>query len=384
MAKVGTMRIAFLTRSLEVGGSERQMLLLARGLADRGHRVMVLSMYPGGALASLLKGSQVSLQELHKNGRWDLVGFAVRLRGELKRWQPEIIHSYLDVPNIASALIGQTLGGTAIVWGVRDALENLSAYDRFSRFIRWLTYPLSSLAQGIIVNSQAARDLHLARGLSQKNLTVIPNGIDVERFKYDPEGREYLRSLWGIKQEETLIGLAARLDPKKDHQAFLKAAGMIKAGSPASRFVCVGGGPPDLAEKLKNEAIDLGLGSVLVWAGEVADMAAAYSACDIALSTSYGESFPNTVAEAMACERPVVVTNAGDSAAVVGPLGRVAPVRDSSALAQACLALLTLSQEERRDLGKDLRSRVVEQFSVGAMLDATEAYLTKLARGRKG
>ena len=182
------MRIAFLTRSLEVGGSERQMLLLARGLADRGHRVLVLSMYPGGGLASLLDGSEVLLKELHKKSRWDLAGFLLRLQGELNRWRPEVVHSYLDVPNIISALLRPSLGNAAVVWGVRDALDDLSAYDRFSRLIRWLTYPISPLAQGIILNSSAARDLHVAKGLSQKNLAVIPNGIDVERFKFDSEG----------------------------------------------------------------------------------------------------------------------------------------------------------------------------------------------------
>lgn len=376
------MRIAFLTRSLEVGGSERQMLLLARGLADRGHRVLVLSMYPGGALSSMLDGSEVSLKEMHKRGRWDLAGFLLRLQGELKRWRPEVVHSYLDVPNIISALLRPSLGGAAVVWGVRDALADLSAYDRFSRLIRWLTYPISPLAQGIILNSSAARDLHVAKGLSQKNLAVIPNGIDVERFKFDSEGRERLRALWGIKPGELLIGLAARLDPKKDHQAFLKAAALIKAKLPNARFVCIGGGPPDLTQQLKARASALNLNPALIWAGEVEDMAAAFSACDIAVSASYGESFPNTVAEAMACERPVVATNAGDSAHLVGPLGRVIPVRDPAALAESCLQLMSLSDEERKELGQGLRARVVERFSVKVMMDASEAYLQRFIHGR--
>jgi glycosyltransferase involved in cell wall biosynthesis len=376
------MRIAFLTRSLEVGGAERQLVLLARGLADRGHQVLLLSMYPGGALASQLAGSQVVLKELRKKSRWDLVGFLGGLRRELKDWQPEVIHSYLDVPNLICALIRPLAGRVPVMWGIRDALEDLSAYDRFSRLCRRLTYPVSHLAQGVILNSFAARELHLARGLSPINLAVIPNGIDVERFKFDPIGRERLRAQWGIQPDESLIGLAARLDPKKDHPSFLSAAQAILAERPNTRFVCIGGGPADLSDQYQRRADELGLSPALVWAGEVVDMAAAYSACDIAVSASYGESFPNAVAEAMACERPVVVTDAGDTADLVGALGQVTPARDPAMLAAGCLQLLSQPPAERQELGRRLRARVEERFSVEAMVKATEVYLQRLIQGR--
>jgi glycosyltransferase involved in cell wall biosynthesis len=376
------MRIAFLTRSLEVGGAERQLVLLAKGLADRGHQVLLLSMYPGGALASQLAGSQVVLKDLRKRSRWDLVGFLGSLRRELNNWRTEVIHSYLDVPNLLSALTRPFAGRVPVVWGIRDALADLSAYDSFSRFCRGLTYPVSRLAQGVIANSSAAKELHLAKGLSSKNLAVIPNGIEVERFRFDLVGRKRLRARWGIQPEEPLIGLTARLDPKKDHPSFMEAAQSVLAERPGTRFVCIGSGPLHLSEQYQRAAQDMGLSPALVWTGEVADMAAAYSACDIAISASYGESFPNAVAEAMACERPVVVTAAGDTAELVGPLGLVTPVRNPMALAAGCLHLLDLSPDDLQEMGRRLRTRVEKRYSVEAMVKATEVYLQRLIQGR--
>ncbi len=376
------MRIAFLTRSLETGGAERQLVLLARGLARRGHAVMVLAMYPGGALAGELAGSGVELEELHKRGRWDLAGFLGRLRGRLRAWRPRVVHSYLDAPNLLSAALRPALPGVKVVWGVRDALEDLSAYDLFPRLVHRLTYPLSPLAHAVIVNSRAARELHLAKGMRPRRLAVIPNGIDTDRFAFDPAGRERLRAAWGVGPEEALVGLAARLDPKKDHAGFLRAARLIHENAPEARFVCIGGGAGELRQRLQGQARELGLEQVVTWAGEVGDMPAAYSALEVAVSASYGESFPNTVAEAMACARPVVVTDAGDSAELVGPAGRVVRPRDPEALAAACLELLARPAGQRRALGARLRARVAERYSVEAMVEASEAFLQDLVGGR--
>ena len=69
------MKILFLTRSLDYGGAERQLVILARGLRDRGHEVAVAVFYPGGALESELRDTGVTAISLAKSGRWDVLGF---------------------------------------------------------------------------------------------------------------------------------------------------------------------------------------------------------------------------------------------------------------------------------------------------------------------
>lgn len=372
------MRIAFLTRSLEVGGAERQLTLLARGLHQRGHQVEVVSLYPGGDLAGHLTTAGVPVHNIHKKGRWDLIGFYKSLASLLRKQQPQVLYSFLDVPNLVSIALRPALCKVKVVWGIRAAFMDFARYDRFSALVNRLTYPASRWAHGIVLNSWSAQQYHGAKGLPQAKLKVIPNGIDTAQFSYDQEGGRLMRERWGIVQGQSLLGLSGRLDPMKDHANFLKAACIIRAARPDARFVCIGGGDPACLAGLEKQAESLGLSEAVVWAGEISDMPAAYSALDIAVSASSGESFSNVVAEAMACQRPVAVTDVGDSARIVGPVGKVAPAGDAAALAGACLELLSLDETGRQDLGAALKQRVEQEYSVGAMLTASETYLTSL------
>src|SRR5688572_14267968 len=74
-----SLRILFLARELRIGGAERQLCLLARGLAAAGHRVGIALFYRGGALEADLAGSKVELVALGKGGRYELVATLRRL-----------------------------------------------------------------------------------------------------------------------------------------------------------------------------------------------------------------------------------------------------------------------------------------------------------------
>ena len=87
------MRISFLIRSLERGGSERQLIELARGLSTRGHAVSVLVFYGGGVLEEELVKSHISVIDLKKKSRWDIIGFFWRLLKNIKKERPHILHS---------------------------------------------------------------------------------------------------------------------------------------------------------------------------------------------------------------------------------------------------------------------------------------------------
>jgi glycosyltransferase involved in cell wall biosynthesis len=367
-----------LTRSLAAGGAERQLCLLARGLARRGHRVRVVAMYPGGTLAGELKRAGVAVVQMHKRGRWD-AGFAARLARRLRRLEPAVVVSYLDAPNLIAAALRSLLPGVRLVWQVRTAYMDLARFGAFARVVNRLTYPASRLAHGVVFNSRAGRDLHLAKGMRPRRLAVIPNGVDTAAFAYDPQGRSRLRRAWGVEPDQLLVGLPARLDPMKDHPVFLIAAARVAAEIPGARFVCLGGGPEGYRRELASRAQALGLGRRLLWAGERQDMAAALSALDLAVQSSYGEGFPNAPAEAMACGRPVAATAVGDTAWLVGEPALLAPPRDPAALAARMLAVLSLPKDRRRALGERLRRRVARRFSGSAMVTASEEFLRRVA-----
>jgi glycosyltransferase involved in cell wall biosynthesis len=102
-------------------------------------------------------------------------------------------------------------------------------------------------------------------------------------------------------------------------------------------------------------------------------MPSIYSALDIATSTSaFGEGFSNTIAEAMACGVPCVVTDVGDSAQIVGDTGSVVAPADHSALAAAIQRLISLPPKERRALGEMCRARIMSEFGMDTLVQRTE------------
>lgn len=367
--------ILFLARSLDRGGAERQLVVLANGLARRGHAVAVAVFFGGGAYESELAGTGVRVIHLGKKDRWDILPFLYRLVRLLRKERPAVLHSYLGVPNILVAALKPLLSGTRIVWGVRASNMDLARYDWLSRLAYVLERRLARFAHCIIANSRAGKHHAIANGFPADRIVVIPNGIDTDCFRPNPEGRRRVRAEWGLGDHEILVGLIGRLDPMKDHPVFLEAASNIARVRRDVRFVCVGGGPADYAEALKQHAATLGLTNQLIWVGARDDMPAVYSALDIASSSSYGEGFSNTIAEAMACGVPCVVTDVGDSALIVGDAGSVVPPGDYNALAAAIGRLIDRPHEERLELGEVCRARVVSKFGIDRLIQRTEEAL---------
>jgi glycosyltransferase involved in cell wall biosynthesis len=359
-------RVAFLARSLDVGGAERQLVLLATKL-DRSHfEPAVFCFYPGGKLEEEVRAAGVPLVTLGKSKRWDVFGFLFRVVRELRRFCPDVLYTFLPVPNILGVAVSPLLPKTRVVWGIRSAYRVTTGRGWFNWLTLQLERLLSPFAPLIIANSEAARANCDARGYTTKRLVVVPNGVNTERFRPDAEARERIRAALEIAPHHRAIGIVARLDPVKDHETFLRAAAKLQRDD--VRFVIIGDGP----RRPVLEALARELGVEPIWLGMRHDVAAVTNALDIATNTSRFESFPNAILEAMACGVPVVATDAGDARAIVGELGVIVPASAPEALADAWSEMLT---RLGTPLSEAVRARVVEQFSQAAMVSATEDLL---------
>lgn len=376
LKKQGMPKILFLSRSLERGGAERQLVTLAAGLHQKGWPVSVACFYAGGAFQRDLERAGVKVFDLRKHGRWDVFGFLWRLLRLFRDAQPDVVHGYLPVPNMLALLARLVRPRTKVAWGVRASNMDLSQYDWLARVTFHAQCKLAHHVDLIIANSWAGMSYHIEHGFPVRGIQVIPNGIDTARFCFDAVGRKRLRAQWGIPQGALVIGLVGRLDPMKDHPNFLQAAACLAVVHPLWHFVCVGDGAAAYRVELINQGASLGLTGRLVWVGAHDDMVAAYSALDIACSSSsFGEGFPNVVAEAMACGRPCVVTNVGDSARVVGDHGVLVTPRDPAALAEGIEHMYRHMMREAGAFSLVVRERVVEQFSVDSLIQHTGAAL---------
>jgi len=372
------MKIAFLVRSLLPGGAERQLVTLAKEMVLMGHQVRVLVFYGGGALEVDLQDAGVPIIEIGKKGRWDVLGFLFRLYRHLRYDKPDILNSYLTVPNILAVVMAWIIPSLNIVWGIRASNMALAEMDRVSSLSYRLEAKLSHLPDLIVVNSYAGWEHCLSQGYPESLMTVIPNGIDTRKFMPDSRRRGALRREWGADETDRVIALVARIDPIKNHDCFLKAAALLSRYRRDVRFICVGGGDPDLARRLKKQAENLGISDCLLWLGDRRDMADVFNAVDLVTLTSFSEGFPNVIGEAMSCGVSCVTVDVGDCAILLKGVGQVT-VPEAGALSRAWDKALSGSEEERCKRSQAVRRHIENEFSVSILAKKTQdAFLSIL------
>ncbi len=373
-------RLCFLMRQLNVGGAQRQLIELVKELDKSRYDITVVTFYDGGQLRpEMASVPSVRLVSMDKGGRWDVVPFFLRLVKTIRSVHPDILHGYLGVANLLCVALGPFVGRPRVVWGARASFKELGKYDRFTRVAFLLERICSRFPDLIIANSIAGRDFYVSQGFPLQKTTMVPNGIDVSRFRPDTGAREKLRSEWGIEEAERVIGLVGRLDPRKDHPTFLTAASMLAGERKDVRFVCVGDGPPEYRRRLQSLGESLGLKDRLIWTGARADMAAVYNAMDLLTSASaFGEGFPNVIGEAMACGVPCVATDVGDSRSIVGNTGVVVTAGDPTSLCDGWRRILDLPGDRVAALGEEARARVVAEFGREALALRTSKALEAL------
>ena len=371
------MKILFLVRQLNIGGAERQLVILANELASRGHEVVIASYYAGGALCEKLDSRRVRLISLEKRSRWDLLSLYAKVLRVVRQERPDVLHGWMHTQNVVATIVRISHPRAKLFWCVRSAnLEMI--LDRVERSAVWLQSRLSSFADCVVVNSIAGLEHAVAEGIPRDKMVFIPNGIDTNVFYPDEEEGKRVREEWGVGDSEKVIGYVARFDPIKNHTLFLKAAARIAAERPEVRFVCVGHGEDDYVKELKELTRALGIENKVQWIEARADVRAVYNALDIFCSASFSEGFPNVIGEAMACGRHCVVTDVGDSKLVVGGTGVAVPSNDVEALAAGLRQKLDVDDA----LNLRARQRILENFTVAHLGDKTEQALARCVEHR--
>jgi glycosyltransferase involved in cell wall biosynthesis len=374
-------KVAFLTRTVRGGGAERQIVTLAGGLARRGVEVVITTFYRPPA--DFVAPTGTRLLAGNKRGRWDILGFGLKLWRTLRHERPDVLYSRLPAANYLAVAMRPCLPGTLVALGIGASNVDLGRYDRLSALAYQVERRLARFADVIISNSEAGRRHCVELSYPAERLVVVPNGIDVAAFRRDDAGGARLRAEWRIGDDGLAVGVVGRLDPMKDHATFLDALSILAPRFPSLRGVIVGDGPGELRRRLEAHAAARGIADRLIWGAARNDVVAVYSALDcLCLSSAFGEGLPNVVAEAMACGTPCAVTDVGDTAQLVAHTGRVVPPRDPAALAAAIESILRLDSSDRVALGEAARQRVVDLYGIDRLVDATLASLDVIRRKR--
>jgi glycosyltransferase involved in cell wall biosynthesis len=357
-------RVVHLITDLDVGGAE---LLLSRLVvaADRQRfRMRVISMMSPGAVGTEIAAQGIEVQTLGIRRAFPDPRGLLRLVALLRREPTDLLQSWLYHADLLGVLAAKLARVPRLAWNVRCSDMDMSRYSPLSFALPRLLARLSRVPDAVLVNSAAGKAVHERLGYKPRRWELIPNGIDVERFRPDPEARARLRAELDLASGAFVICLPARFDPMKDHTTFLAAAARFARACSAARFLLVGRGCDADNARLRALVERSGCADRILLLGERRDMPRVLAAADVvSLSSSFGEGFPSVLGEAMACGTPVVSTNVGDAAAIIGDTGRIVPVRDSVAMAAEWCRLSELGAEARVGMGLSERKRIEESYT---------------------
>ncbi|HMK12335.1 MAG TPA: glycosyltransferase [Acidimicrobiales bacterium] len=365
------------TRALGMGGTERQLAVLARGLARRGLSPAVVVFYDRPTpLRDELAAAGVPVISLGKRGRYDVIGFARRAVGFARRLRPEVVYGYLAGPSLVASLMGMAGASTRTVWGVRST--NLGPGDQhwWTRTVDWGQARLARWPDLVICNARSGRDDVIARGFPADRTVVVPNGVDLVRFHPDRGAREASRAQMGVPPEAVVVGIVGRIHPMKDHATFFAAMSRLRARVPALSIWCVGAATDDEHRSVLQLARAESVEDCTVVLPPQDRIERIYPALDLLVSSSSNsEGLSNVLLEARACGIPCVATRVGDAEEVLGPGGDLVPPRDPAALAVICFTALSRSASERNAQAEAARNDVVNRYSDEAMVEATIEHL---------
>ncbi len=374
-------RVVHLITDLDIGGAEMMLSRLVAAADRKRFRMSVVSMTAPGPLGAQLTAQGIEVRSLGMRSAIPDPRGLLRLLVLLRREPADILQTWLYHADLLGVLTARLGGARRLVWNVRCSNIDFNRYSRLSAALPRLLARLSRGPDAVLVNSVAGKAVHERLGYRPRRWEIVPNGIDVERFRPDPEARVRMRTELGLPPGSFVICLPARFDPMKDHATFLAAAARFAQTCSAARFLLVGRGNDARNARLCPLLDRSNCADRILLQGERQDMPAVLASADVvSLSSSFGEGFPNVIAEAMACGTPVVSTDVGDAARIVGTAGAIVPVRDSEAMAAAWHDFYALGAEGRTARGQVARRRIVEAYALPAIVARYEALYEQLTQ----
>lgn len=355
------------------GGTELRMASILNGLGDSFRHMIIPLNGQRGAAERLNRNVEVEFLRAPA-GRGSVL-YPLALRRVVLSARPDLLVTYNW--GAIDAVLGCMIAPPCSI------VHNECGFgpDEASSFKRrrvWIRHVALQRVFCTIVVSRLLYRIALTRfGLSEGTLRFIQTGVDTGRFT---PGRDHdLRRQWGATDETVVFGFAGGLRGEKNLHVLLRA--FREAALPMDARLVLFGDGPDRGE-LEQLAGDLGIGERVLFHGHAADVSRVMPSFDVFVMSSLTEQTPNALLEAMACGLPVIATNVGDCADLVGADGTpfIIEAHDQIAYA-AALRHLAESRELRRTLGAKNRTRAVAEFSKERMIrEYADVYHKAIAR----
>jgi len=361
------MKIVHIITGLNDGGAEHTLFKICK--YDNLNKHIVISLTGPGKYFSLLKKLKIKVYCLNASF-FSIHKFFFLLR-LLNLLNPDIVQTWLVHADFVGGIAARLASIKKIIWNVRYSDLKLGKAKLTTIIIIKILSKLSYLIpKSIVIASKRAKKIYEIKGYDKKKLRFIPNGYDLSILKPSKFQKINFQKKNKIKKKIPLIGKVARFDLKKDHLNLIKALSLIRSKNVNFSCVLIGTNINQSNIKLVSKIKELKLSNHVKLLGQNDDITKVMNGLDVYIqSSSYGEGFPNVVAEAMSCGTPCVVTDVGDAKFIVGKNGWIVAPNNSIKLAKAiekALSEIGTSHWSRRC--NKARLRIKDNFNIINMI----------------
>ncbi len=363
--------ILYLIYGFRIGGAERHLLDLCKGLDPEKFRAEIIYFYREEQMLPEFQEAgipchlfQVKKNELNFKEIW-------RLSRVIRKLAPDIVHVHLFHASRYGTLAALLAGAKRIVRTKHSV--RMPGTRTGKREILWNAFLSVSLTRIVGVSDAVARQIRTPH--------IIYNGIDTEYFSRENAEASGVKYYKQYLEDEAypVLGIVARLSIQKGHAVLLEAFAKLPPDWPNAKLLIAGDGEtrPEL-EALTNK---LDLSDRVKFLGMIRDVREFLAVIDIFVQPSVAEGLGISAIEAMSMELPIVATRVGGLSEVItdGENGILIEPNDPEALSDALNRLLRDSTLRER-LRKQARKTAVQKFGLKAMVGQYESLYTELCR----
>jgi glycosyltransferase involved in cell wall biosynthesis len=317
--------LVMIISNLGMGGAEVSLYNLCRSIKS-DFKIDVITLLSNGELEAKFRDEGINVYSVNMDGAFSILPGFYRLLILLKSLKPNVIHTWMYHADFFGGLAAKIIGIKYVIWGIHNFNIEKGMLKNSTRFIVFLCGIFSwMIPTKIITCSKAAINPHKKFLYNTRKFVVIPNGIDINKFKISKDAKSNFIKSNSLNSNIKIIGLIGRFDPQKNLQGFIRLAEYVSSIRQDALFIIAGKGNDKKNKILSHEIKAAGLEDKILLLGQVNEIQELIAALDILVLTSHGEAFPLVLLEALACGVKCFSTNVGDVVEILGGFGGIVP-----------------------------------------------------------
>ncbi|MBR3895053.1 MAG: glycosyltransferase [Clostridia bacterium] len=371
------MRVLHVISDENIGGAGVLLTSLLRNF-DRERVESTVALPAGSALIGRVEALGVPIRLLHAPADRYSTASVREISDLIRETGSDLVH--------ANAALNARIAGRRCGVGVlhtRHCCFPVKGFLRFPLFRVVCGLGNRMLSDRVIATAEAAAQNLRELGIGEGQIDVVINGSEPVREVGETELAAW-RQRWGLREDDFVVGICARLEEYKGHETFLRAARLLLERRPQRRFRFLIVGEGSRRTSLERMAEELEIFPWVVFCGFMEDMAPIYRLLRVNVNCSSGtETSCLALSEGMSAALPSVVSDFGGNRAMMGEsdAGFVIPVGDFAAVAEAIERIACDAELEKR-MRDAARVRYLERYTAKSMADQVTVIYEKLMKDR--